>query len=63
MLPRDLLRNGTELSGQVLYALDRGVRNATLKKFYPERRYYLFTQLQPTGRMRLVPEEASATGK
>ena len=63
MLPRDLLRNGTDLTGTVLYALDLGDNNAKLKKRYPERRYYLFTQLQPTGETRLVPEDTSPIGR
>lgn len=41
---QDLLRNGTQIGGDVIYAHDRGGRNALLREAYPGRAHYRYVR-------------------
>ncbi len=49
----DLTRNGTELTGDVLYALDKGEANRKLVEYFPGRKYYRYLREKddPNGRL------------
>lgn len=42
MSPLDLTRNGPDIAGSVLYAVDRGEDNRRLMDYYPTRSYYTY---------------------
>ncbi len=44
-MPRlDLARNGIEISGPVIYALDFGADNQVVMDYFPDRKYYRYTR-------------------
>jgi hypothetical protein len=42
MDPRDLVRNGIALDGEVIYALDLSDRLGELRQLFPQRRFYIY---------------------
>lgn len=60
MPPRDLIRNGVDLTGEVIYALDRGKRNACLVHRFPDRAIWTYRREGNAreGALERLPEHA-----
>ena len=55
----DLARNGINFEADVLYALDRGTKNSELKKYFPDKTFYIYSRpknLKQGGLKPLKPE-------
>jgi len=57
MMQRDLLRNGVDLSGNVIYAIDRGTKNGALLDHFPDREIWLYKREDDTreGTLKKLP--------
>ncbi|HUZ72440.1 MAG TPA: hypothetical protein VMU87_05600 [Stellaceae bacterium] len=55
MEPRDLLRNGINRTGDVIYALDLPGRLSELRRMFPGRKFYIYDRASNVVRGRLTP--------
>ena len=44
MGPIDLTRNGITLESDILYAVDKGTRNSELHKYFPDKKFYVYSK-------------------
>jgi len=54
MQPPDLVRNGINIDGEVIYVLDIPDRLPELQRLFPQRRFYIYErdELSPKGTLR-----------
>lgn len=55
MSPRDLVRNGIEVGGDVIYALDRPGGLAELRRLFPQRQFYVYRRADESAVGSLLP--------